>query len=46
MRQLNRSVRMGSSAPGVPDAIIEGSKRREDAEGYIQLEYQSRFLPV
>jgi transcriptional antiterminator RfaH len=38
-------IRHGNVPVAVPDAIIEGLKRREDAEGYIKLERQSRFTP-
>jgi len=42
---IAKLIRHGNVPVAVPDAIIEGLKRREDAEGYIQLERQSRFVP-
>jgi transcriptional antiterminator RfaH len=43
---IAKLLRHGDVPVAVPDPIIEGLKRREDAEGYIQLERQSRFVPV
>ena len=42
---ISKLIRHGNVPVAVPDAIIEGLKRREDAEGHIQLEPQSRFVP-
>jgi len=42
---ISKLIRHGNAPVAVPDAIIEGLKHREDAEGYIQLESQPRFVP-
>jgi transcriptional antiterminator RfaH len=40
-----RLIRHGDMPAAVPEAIVEGLKCREDAEGFVQLERRPRFAP-
>jgi transcriptional antiterminator RfaH len=40
-----RLIRDGDAPVSVPEFIVEGLKRSEDADGYVQLEHRSRFAP-
>jgi transcriptional antiterminator RfaH len=40
---IARLIRHGDLPVAVPDAIVEGLKLREDADGYVQLERRPRF---
>ena len=42
---IARLIRHGDMPEPVPQSIIDGLKRREDADGFVQLERQARFSP-